>query len=131
MMMPANFSAVAENEMTYVVGGSLVDVLAPAMTTANWQNVVTNLVTITGNTVLKQNGNHIFNMVFGGDYVPGDLIGGAFDAISGTYKDAEGSVEKWGAAKGVLNAGLVVVQALAAVYTLGTDTVKINVKDVA
>ncbi len=39
MMMPANFSAVAENEMTYVVGGSLVDVLAPAMTTANWQNV--------------------------------------------------------------------------------------------
>ena len=28
MMMPANFSAVAENEMTYVVGGSLVDVLA-------------------------------------------------------------------------------------------------------
>ena len=27
MMMPANFSAVAENEMTYVVGGSLVDVL--------------------------------------------------------------------------------------------------------
>ena len=32
MMMPANFSAVAENEMTYVVGGSLVDVLAPVMT---------------------------------------------------------------------------------------------------
>ena len=30
MMMPANFSAVAENEMTYVVGGSLVDGLAPA-----------------------------------------------------------------------------------------------------
>ena len=39
MMMPANFSAVAENEMTYVVGGSLVDVLAPVMTTENWQNV--------------------------------------------------------------------------------------------
>ena len=131
MMMPANFSAVAENEMTYVVGGSLVDVLAPAMTTANWQNVVTNLVTITGNTVLKQNGGKIFNAVFGGDYVPGDLIGGAFDAVNGANKTAEGSVEKWGAAKGVLNAGLVVVQALAAVYTLGTDTVKINVKDVA
>ena len=29
MMMPANFSAVAENELTYVVGGaSLVDYLA-------------------------------------------------------------------------------------------------------
>ena len=44
MMMPANFSAVAENEMTYVVGGSLVDVLAPAMTTENWQNVSTNVI---------------------------------------------------------------------------------------
>ena len=43
MMMPANFSAVAENEMTYVVGGSLVDVLAPAMTTENWQNVSANV----------------------------------------------------------------------------------------
>ena len=45
MMMPANFSAVAENELTYVVGGaSLVDYLAPAMTTQNWQNVSTNVV---------------------------------------------------------------------------------------
>ena len=49
MMMPANFSAVAENELTYVVGGaSLVDYLAPAMTTENWQNVSTNVVKIIG-----------------------------------------------------------------------------------
>ena len=48
MMMPANFSAVAENEMTYVVGGSLVDVLAPAMTTANWQNVSANVGDLIG-----------------------------------------------------------------------------------
>ena len=52
MMMPANFSAVAENEMTYVVGGSLVDVLAPAMTTANWQNVSANVIKIVGNSFL-------------------------------------------------------------------------------
>ena len=31
MMMPANFSAVSENEMTYVMGGSIADYLAPAM----------------------------------------------------------------------------------------------------
>ena len=31
MMMPANFSAVSENEMTYVMGGSVADYLAPAM----------------------------------------------------------------------------------------------------
>ena len=30
MMMPANFSAISENEMTYVNGGaSLADILAP------------------------------------------------------------------------------------------------------
>ena len=50
MMMPANFSAVAENEMTYVVGGGLVDVLAPVLPTADWQRFNTNLVTIIGNT---------------------------------------------------------------------------------
>ena len=52
MMMPANFSAVAENEMTYVVGGSLVDVLAPAMKTENWQNVSANVIKIVGNSFL-------------------------------------------------------------------------------
>ena len=37
MMMPANFSAVSENEMTYVMGGSVADYLAPAMGAAQWQ----------------------------------------------------------------------------------------------
>jgi len=31
MMMPANFSAVSENEMTYVIGGGVADYLAPVM----------------------------------------------------------------------------------------------------
>ena len=54
MMMPANFSAVAENELTYVVGGaSLVDYLAPVMTAQNWQNVSANVIKIVGNTFLK------------------------------------------------------------------------------
>ena len=64
MMMPANFSAVAENEMTYVVGGSLVDVLAPAMTTANWQNVSTNVIKIVGNAFIANNASKAFNTLF-------------------------------------------------------------------
>ena len=130
MMMPANFSAVAENEMTYVVGGSLVDILAPVMTEKNWQNVVTNLITITGNTVLKNYGNTVYTTIFNGDYVPFAVTNKVFNKISNTYTKAADSVTSWGAAKGILNAGLVVVQGLAAVYTLGSDLVKINVEDV-
>ena len=38
MMMPANFSAISENEMTYVNGGaSLAEILAPELTVKNWQ----------------------------------------------------------------------------------------------
>ena len=38
MMMPANFSAISENEMTYVNGGaSLADILAPELKVENWQ----------------------------------------------------------------------------------------------
>ena len=126
MMMPANFSAVAENEMTYVVGGSLVDVLAPAMTTANWQNVVTNLVTITGNTWLKANAKtSIYDVVFGGNYTPFKLTGNAFNAVKGSYNTANNG--DWGAAKGILNAGLKITQGLAVVYTLGTKRVELDV----
>ena len=133
MMMPANFSAVAENEMTYVVGGTLVDVLAPAMTDKNWQNVVTNLITMTGNTVLGTAGKKAYGLVFSGKYVPGQLLKGAFDSVSGAYTSGTtaGGSNDWGMAKGILNAGLVVVQALAAVYTLGTKAVGIEVTDLA
>ena len=81
MMMPANFSAVAENELTYVVGGaSLVDYLAPAMKAENWQNVSTNVIKIVGNTFLKNYVVSAFNSVFDGNYVPGDFIGGVWAA---------------------------------------------------
>ena len=49
MMMPANFSAVSENEMTYVIGGGVADYLAPVMESAQWQNFSKNMVTIVGN----------------------------------------------------------------------------------
>ena len=82
MMMPANFSAVAENELTYVVGGaSLVDYLAPAMTTQNWQNVSANVIKIVGNTFLKSYVSSAFDSVFDGNYVPGDFIGGVWNTV--------------------------------------------------
>ena len=40
MMMPANFSAVSENEMTYVMGGSVADYLCPVMTKKEWSRSI-------------------------------------------------------------------------------------------
>ena len=134
MMMPANFSAVAENELTYVVGGaSLVDYLAPAMTAENWQNVSTNVVKIIGNTFLNAYVDEAFKSVFDGKYVPGDFIGGVFSTVHhaydyGTHTYANGA---WGAALGLLNAGLSVVGGLAAIYTLGSSPIGLEVKTAA
>ena len=131
MMMPANFSAVAENELTYVVGGaSLVDYLAPAMTAENWQNVSTNVIKIIGNTFLKTYVQDAFLSVFDGKYVPGDFIGGVWNTVHhayqyGTHTYGNGA---WGAALGVLNAGLSVVGGLAAIYTLGSSPIGLEVK---
>ena len=66
MMMPANFSAVAENEMTYVIGGGIVDVLAPVLTEADWQRFNTNLVTIIGNTYLSKFVDNTLGVIFSG-----------------------------------------------------------------
>ena len=52
-MMPANFSAISENEMTYVNGGaSLSEILAPELKLENWQKFNQNMVTIIGNSFL-------------------------------------------------------------------------------
>ena len=57
MMMPANYSVIAENEMTYVNGGaSFIDaigaVTAPIWTLDNVKTFNTNIVTLVGNTFL-------------------------------------------------------------------------------
>ena len=129
MMMPANFSAVAENEMTYVVGGSLVDVLAPVMTKENWQNVSANVVKIVGNAFLSTHGNKVLTTLFDGNYVPGDVIGYAFnnigDAYDTGYKTFGGN---WGFAVGALNAGMQILGGLSAIYTLGSSSVGLEFK---
>ena len=131
MMMPANFSAVAENELTYVVGGaSLVDYLAPAMTTENWQNVSANVIKIVGNTFLKSYVSSAFDSVFDGNYVPGDFIGGVFNTVhraydKGAHTYANGA---WGAGLGLLNASLSIAGGLSAIYTLGSSSIGLEVK---
>ena len=130
MMMPANFSAVAENEMTYVVGGSLVDVLAPAMTAANWQNVSANVIKIVGNAFLKTHGTNVLNCLFDGYYVPGDVIGYGFNNIGNAYKTGASTFENgaWGFAVGALNAGMQILGGLSAIYTLGSSSIGLEFK---
>ena len=72
MMMPANFSVVAENEMTYVVGGGVIEaigsVTAPIWTTANVKTFNTNLVTIVGNQYVGKLLKGTLGVMFGGNW---------------------------------------------------------------
>ena len=72
MMMPANFSVVAENEMTYVVGGGVIEaigsVTAPIWTAANVKTFNTNLVTIIGNSYVSKLVGATLGVMFGGNW---------------------------------------------------------------
>lgn len=129
MMMPANFSAVAENEMTYVVGGSLVDVLAPVMTKDNWQNVSGNVIKIVGNSFLAKYTNDILDQLFDGNYVPGDVIGFSVKNLDKAYNKGYGTFGgNWGFAVGALNAGMQILGGLSAIYTLGSGSIGLETK---
>ena len=129
MMMPANFSAVAENEMTYVVGGSLVDVLAPAMTTANWQNVSANVIKIVGNAFLAKHTTNLLGELFDGNYVPGDVIGYSIKNLDKAYNKGYNTFGgNWGFAVGALNAGMQILGGLSAIYTLGSGSIGLETK---
>ena len=129
MMMPANFSAVAENEMTYVVGGSLVDVLAPVMTTENWQNVSANVIKIVGNAFLAKHTTNLLGELFDGNYVPGDVIGYSIKNLDKAYNKGYNTFGgNWGFAVGALNAGMQILGGLSAIYTLGSSSIGLEVK---
>ena len=128
MMMPANFSAVSENEMTYVMGGSIADYLCPIMETKNWQKFSTNLVTIVGNSYLNNFVQNTLGTIFSGTYAPGAVLSMFGSDISGIWNanyvgDTTKSKILTGM-QGVLNVGLNVVGNLAAIYNLGFGTVK-------
>ena len=137
MMMPANFSAISENEMTYVNGGaSLAEILAPELNVENWQKFNTNMVTIIGNSFMSDYIKSTVGVLFNGAYKPGNLGKTWYDNVSGAY--GTGSAAGFGkhegeltagdkflnGANGVLNAGLRMAGSAAAIYNLATGTVK-------
>ena len=128
MMMPANFSAVSENEMTYVMGGSVADYLAPVMTKKEWSNYSKNLVTIIGNSYLGNFVNNTLGVIFSGTYVPGGVLSNFGSDISGIWNaNFDGTDTKskiLSGMAGVLNVGLNIAGNLAAIYNLGFGTVK-------
>ena len=136
MMMPANFSAISENELTYVNGGTtLAEILAPTLKVENWQKFNTNMVTLIGNKFVQSYVNNTLGELFSGVYVPGDLGRAAFGTVKGAYKTGSESIDDGisanpgvssflAGANGVLNAGLRMVGSAAAIYNLATGTVK-------
>ena len=141
MMMPANFSAISENELTYVNGGaSLAEILAPELKVENWQKFNTNMVTLIGNHFVGTYVKNTLGVLFDGMYVPGDLGRAAFGTVKGAYKTGSESLDDGisanpgvssflAGANGVLNAGLRIVGSAAAIYNLATGTVKNDVSE--
>ena len=140
MMMPANYSAIAENEMTYVVGGGLLEaigsVTAPVWGAANVKTFNTNLITIIGNSFVKNtlattlgvafsgvwgektgvknaDGDDIKVRIFGKDGAMHTWLGSKDDAFLGNGHKMSG-----------LNKFMQGLGVMAAVYTLGTSTAK-------
>ena len=138
--MPANFSAISENEMTYVNGGaSLSEILAPELKLENWQKFNQNMVTIIGNSFLGDYVSNTVGTLFGGAYKPGNLgkawfsgvskyYNSGYDAVVGNGTDAGmtygNTNTALGTLNGALNAGLRIVGSAAAIYNLATANVK-------
>ena len=128
MMMPANYSAIAENEMTYVIGGGLIDTLAPVMTEENWKNVNTNIIKIIGNSFAQKFVDQTIGVLFNGKYTPGDVVTGLWNNDVKAIYDQNYLPKKtfWTGAQGVLNVALQGVGALATIYTLGSGSIGIE-----
>ena len=143
MMMPANFSAISENEMTYVNGGaSLAEILAPELKVENWQKFNTNMVTIIGNSFMSKYIGNTVGTLFNGAYKPGNLgkawygdvkeaYGTGYGAGFGKHESETAGDKFLNGGNGVLNAGLRMVGSAAAIYNLATGTVKNDVSEKA
>ena len=134
MMMPANFSAIAESEMTYVVGGGLIDALgavtAPIWNADNVKTFNTNLVQIVGNSFVKPVVAGTLGVMFSGNWMVKETVDGkdvktkngfifGKDNALWSQLDPNGDKKTNGFNKFMIGLG-----ALAGVYTLGTAKTK-------
>ena len=120
MMMPANYSVIAENDMTYVNGGALIDCFAPIMNEGNWKTFNTNLIKIVGNSFMTKVVDATLGVMFGGDWGNETLFGD--NGTISTYYTGKSSV---------LNKIMGTLGGLAVVYTLGTGDAKTKHTDSA
>ena len=128
MMMPANYSVIAENEMTYVNGGaSFIDaigaVTAPIWTLDNVKTFNTNIVTLVGNTFLSKVVNQTIGVLFSGNTTWKAV--GAIPKTLFTTNVAYDTIEKNNIGDYVMNA----LGVAAAVYNLGVAPTKNKVKE--
>ena len=138
MMMPANYSAIAENEMTYVVGGAtLIDALgavtAPVWNAANVKTFNTNLIQIVGNEFVPYFLKGTLGVMFGGNYFEKGQKGVDADkklTVLGKNKGLWNAFDRNGADEtSTLNKVMAGIGGLAAIYTLGTAQTKSYVKE--
>ena len=117
MMMPANYSAIAENEMTYVVGGATV--LEGLQTLGN------NVLTIIGNSFVKTLVDNTLGIMFGGNYQFGGVFKSLGAVVAGGY-DMTTQKPNYN----LLNRALQVVGLGAAAHQLATVDVNPTAKSV-
>lgn len=128
MMMPANYSVIAENEMTYVNGGaSFIDaigaVTAPIWTLDNVKTFNTNIVTLVGNTFLGKVVDQTIGVLFSGE-TTWKAVGAIPKTLFSTNVRGN-DIEKNNVGDYVMNA----LGIAAAVYNLGVAPTKNYVKE--
>ena len=114
MMMPANYSAVAENELTYVVGGaSFIEavgaVTAPIWNTDNVKTFSTNVVTLIGNYALGNLIDNTLGQIFKSGATKKGLVEGLGKTVGveawQTKQYGEGIAAILGSAAAIYNLG--------------------------
>lgn len=126
--MPANYSVIAENEMTYVNGGaSFIDaigaVTAPIWNLDSVKTFNTNIVTLVGNTFLSKVVNQTIGVLFSGE-TTWKAVGAIPKTLFSTNVRGN-DIEKNNVGDYVMNA----LGIAAAVYNLGVAPTKNSVKE--
>ena len=128
MMMPANYSVIAENEMTYVNGGAnFIDaigaVTAPIWNLDSVKTFNTNIVTLVGNTFLSKVVDQTIGVLFSGE-TTWKAVGAIPKTLFSTNVRGN-DIEKNNVGDYVMNA----LGIAAAVYNLGVAPSKNSVKE--